>query len=78
LEKAAALQQAESIGYEAHILKGSSGYFGAHRVQNLCLQIESLVKSNQLAGVARYVTELQGEFLRVSATLQMEASHGPA
>lgn len=78
LEQAVAEVQPDKIAHETHLLKGSSSYFGAHQVQSLCLKIESLTQSHQLAGVERFVTELRHEIQRVHEALELEATHGPA
>ena len=43
--------EAEAVGRAAHSLKGSSGNFGAMRMQTLCADIERLARAGQL-GVA--------------------------
>jgi len=78
LQNALTRGHADSIRREAHILKGSSGYFGAHRIQALSLTIESLAQANQLSGIAPSVRELQDEFRQVRKVLTKEAGHGPA
>lgn len=78
LEKAAAERQEEPLRREAHILKGSSGYFGARRVQAICRQIETLAETNQWPDIRRSIADLRAEFRRACETLTLEASHGPA
>jgi HPt (histidine-containing phosphotransfer) domain-containing protein len=77
IQEAVLSGETERLLQAIHTLKGTSSYFGAHRMQALCLEIESLVRGNagDMAGCA---TELQKEFSRVRHSLEEEGSDGPA
>ncbi len=68
---------AESIGRAAHSLKGSSGNFGAMRMQALCADIERLSRAGDLEPLGPLVAQLDVEYGRVAdrlAELVAEAS----
>ena len=74
----------ERIHREAHILKGSSSYFGAHRLVDLSRKLESVAGAEGLFGALEDVLALQEEFQRVRPILEAECSgrrqeisHGP-
>jgi CheY-like chemotaxis protein/HPt (histidine-containing phosphotransfer) domain-containing protein len=59
----------ETLGRAAHSLKGSSGNFGAARLQALCADIERLGRDGQLAGLSPLVERLESEYQLVVARL---------
>jgi two-component system, sensor histidine kinase and response regulator len=68
--------QSEIVQHEAHTLKGSSGYFGAHTFQNLCRTMESLARAKETAAMGPILKALQDEFGRVRDALKAEGTHG--
>jgi CheY-like chemotaxis protein/HPt (histidine-containing phosphotransfer) domain-containing protein len=52
----------EGLGRAAHSLKGSSGNFGAARLQALCADIERLGRAGQLTGLSPLVARLETEY----------------
>lgn len=71
-----ALKQASPTGIEraAHALKGGCSYFGAHRLETLSGQLETLGHSRVLQGTEDLLTELENEFSRVCEAIK-ERSH---
>jgi two-component system sensor histidine kinase BarA len=72
---------ASALGRAAHGLKGSSGNFGAMRMQVLCAEIERLSRAGQLAGLAPLVTRIEHEYALVAERLaeaMVEAAGQPA
>jgi len=61
---------AEAIGRAAHSLKGSSGNFGALRMQTLCADIERLSRAGELEPLESLVAQLEAEYGRVADRLQ--------
>ena len=61
---------AETLGRAAHSLKGSSGNFGAARMQTVCADIERLSRAGQLVGLSPLVDLLDVEYARVAARLE--------
>ena len=60
---------AEAIGRAAHSLKGSSGNFGAMRMQTLCADIERLSRAGELATMEPLVDQLDAEYGHVADRL---------
>ena len=68
---------AEAVGRAAHSLKGSSGNFGAMRMQTLCGDIERLARAGRLEPLGPLVSRLDVEYRQVAerlATLVAEAT----
>src|SRR5262249_13441261 len=59
----------ETLGRAAHSLKGSSGNFGALRLQAVCADVERLGRAGQLATLAPLVERLESEYNLVAARL---------
>jgi PAS domain S-box-containing protein len=59
----------DGLGRAAHSLKGSSGNFGAARLQALCADIERLGRAGQLTGLAPLVERLVAEYALVADRL---------
>jgi HPt (histidine-containing phosphotransfer) domain-containing protein len=78
LQEAASLGQAADIQEAAHALRGTSGYFGARKIQRLCLQIESLIETRELGKASHPLGELKREFERVRQALHAMDTHGLA
>ena len=53
---------AEALGRAAHSLKGSSGNFGAMRMQTLCADIERLARAGELGPLGPLVEQLDVEY----------------
>ncbi|MEA3208740.1 MAG: two-component system, sensor histidine kinase and response regulator [Chthoniobacter sp.] len=56
----------------AHTLKGNSGYFGAHRLHELCGEMEMAGRAGMLAPVAELLSAAGLELQRVFAALETE------
>ena len=68
---------AEAVGRAAHSLKGSSGNFGAMRMQTLCADIERMARDGQMEPLGPLVSWLDVEYRQVAerlATLVAEAT----
>ena len=59
----------EGLGRAAHSLKGSSGNFGAMRMQALCADIERLARAGELSPLGPLVAQLAVEYGRVADRL---------
>ena len=59
----------DALGRAAHSLKGSSGNFGAARLQALCADLERLGRADQLTGLQPLVDRLEIEYGQVAARL---------
>jgi HPt (histidine-containing phosphotransfer) domain-containing protein len=57
------------LGRAAHSLKGSSGNFGALRLQAICADVERLARAGQLHGLPWLVERLEAEYALVAARL---------
>jgi signal transduction histidine kinase/HPt (histidine-containing phosphotransfer) domain-containing protein/DNA-binding NarL/FixJ family response regulator/HAMP domain-containing protein len=60
---------ADTLGRAAHSLKGSSGNFGAARVQALCADIERLARAGQIETLRPLVAQLDVEYEQVADRL---------
>lgn len=72
---------AEGLGRAAHSLKGSSGNFGAMRMQALCADIERLSRADELGPLGPLVAQLEVEYGHVAdrlGQLVTETSGQPA
>lgn len=63
---------AAALATAAHTLKGSSGNLGATHIQQLCGELQTLGRANELAQVGDRLTRLAEEFALVSAALLQE------
>ena len=61
---------AETLGRAAHSLKGSSGNFGAMRMQTLCAQIDQLSRAGDVDTARPLVAQLEVEYRLVVDRLQ--------
>jgi len=62
----------DSIRALAHSLKGASAQIGARGMADICVQIESLVRGGDTAGLGDLLTSLEGDYAVVSASLREE------
>jgi CheY-like chemotaxis protein/HPt (histidine-containing phosphotransfer) domain-containing protein len=62
-------RDAEALARAAHSLKGSSGNFGAERMQTLCADIERCARTNQLDKLAPLIDRLDVEYALLSRLL---------
>jgi HPt (histidine-containing phosphotransfer) domain-containing protein len=69
LRASLALGDGDGLGRAAHSLKGSSGNFGAARMQALCAGVERLGRAGRLDEVAPLVDLLANEYTRVATRL---------
>jgi CheY-like chemotaxis protein len=65
-------QDAAAMQKAAHTLKSSSASLGAMTLSKLCEQIESMGHSGTTAGVGEIVAQIESEYERVKAALQIE------
>lgn len=63
-------KDSEALRHCAHSLKGSSSNLGATALSDLCFEIESRAKDNQLAEVGLYIEQIAEEFLSVKSALE--------
>jgi two-component system cell cycle sensor histidine kinase/response regulator CckA len=63
---------AAALAEAAHTMKGSSGNLGATHMQQLCGELQTLGRANELAQVGDRLTRLAAEFALVSAALLQE------
>jgi len=63
-------QDPESTYKAAHKLKGEALIFGAQEFSNLCAQIESLGRTQQMEAVAALATQLQPAWQRLQAEME--------
>jgi HPt (histidine-containing phosphotransfer) domain-containing protein len=73
LQQAVVQYQADRIKQLAHLLKGSSSYFGARGMVILCQRMELLAKANQLEDMPHFIDNLFEEFTRVRRALEEES-----
>jgi PAS domain S-box-containing protein len=59
----------DGLGRAAHSLKGSSGNFGAFRLQAICADVERLARARQLTDLPPLVERLEAEYALVAARL---------
>jgi CheY-like chemotaxis protein len=69
LKSSVAAGDADTLGRAAHSLKGSSGNFGAARMQALCADIERLARAGQTETLGPLVGQLDIEYERVADRL---------
>ena len=74
-----ALQQgdADTLARGAHSVKGSSGNFGAARVQILCVEIERRGRDGQIEGVAPLLDRLHAEYALLLERLDQIIASAP-
>ena len=63
---------AAALGEAAHTLKGSSGNLGATHMQQLCGELQTLGRANELTTAGDCLAQLEAEFMRVRAALLRE------
>ena len=66
---------AAALTVAAHSLKGSSGFFGARRLQELCAQIEKAGKAGNLESASGLLTSMELQLQFVLAALEAELKH---
>ena len=65
-------RDATALAEAAHVLKGSSGTLGATRMQQLCGELQTLGRTNELTQVSDRLVQLEAECLLVRAALRRE------
>ena len=70
LRNAWAAGNIEEVRRAAHSLKGSAGTIGARRLYEVCRQLDTRAKSDDLAGLATLVDALGVEFGKVEAEIR--------
>ena len=56
------VEDLQAVAKAAHTMKSSSGYLGAHRVSELCKQLEQLARSGDKVAVSRAIDALTAEY----------------
>lgn len=59
----------KAVALAAHSLKGSSGTFGAARMQTLCAEIERLIQAGQIEAIRPLAGQLEAEYAVLAAQL---------
>jgi CheY-like chemotaxis protein/HPt (histidine-containing phosphotransfer) domain-containing protein len=72
IRAAADIGDASELHYAAHTLKSSSGTLGATRLCHLSQDLESMSKGGTTIAALALVAQLEAEYKRVEATLQVE------
>jgi HPt (histidine-containing phosphotransfer) domain-containing protein len=74
-----ALDRAEprAVAFAAHALKGSSSVFGAHRLEELCGEMERAGQAGQLETLVRMFPSIEREVQRVLTAVAGEAALQP-
>jgi CheY-like chemotaxis protein len=74
-----ALDRAEprAVAFAAHALKGSSSVFGAHRLEELCGEMERAGQAGQLETLVRLFPSIEREVQRVLTAVAEEAALQP-
>ncbi len=70
LREANEQQDADRLVRAAHSLKGSSGNFGASRLQTLCLEIEQRGRDGKLGGLSPLIDRVAVEYERLMVELE--------
>ncbi len=60
----------DALRFNAHTLKGSSGFMGAKRLSSLCLQLEKMARNGQMNGAGKVLEEAIREYERVKLVLE--------
>lgn len=71
LRRAAAAEDAATLKWEAHTLKGSCGLLGAGPMAAACSALDALGESGTTAGAAALLDRLEAEFGRVRRALEI-------
>jgi PAS domain S-box-containing protein len=69
---------ARAAAFSAHALKGSSSLFGAHRLQELCGELERDGKAGKLDRLPNLLTQTEAELQRVLTALNRELELQPS
>ncbi|MBT9588852.1 response regulator, partial [bacterium] len=72
IESALAAQDWPALSAAAHMLRGSAGNFGAHRLATLCAQLETQAKEARVEGLAELVKPLSHELTVAQQALRAE------
>jgi HPt (histidine-containing phosphotransfer) domain-containing protein len=60
---------AEGLTDAAHAMKGSCSNFGAHELEALCRQLESVARVGELTGASQQIDAIEREYARVRRAL---------
>jgi HPt (histidine-containing phosphotransfer) domain-containing protein len=69
LAAAAAAHNPEGLQRAAHALKGGAANVGAHRLQNLCRELEEMGRAGETAGATARIAAIGEEFARIKAEI---------
>jgi signal transduction histidine kinase/DNA-binding NarL/FixJ family response regulator len=72
LRQAHARGDADAIRAVSHSLKGASAQIGARGMADICVQVEAVVRSGDVSGLADLLTALEADYAVVSASLRDE------
>jgi HPt (histidine-containing phosphotransfer) domain-containing protein len=70
LREANARRDIDRLVRAAHSLKGSSGNFGASRLQSLCVEIEQRGRDGKLEGLGPLIERIEVEYERLMVELE--------
>jgi HPt (histidine-containing phosphotransfer) domain-containing protein len=72
MQAAVCRADAPALAETAHRLKGSSGNLGAGRMQQLCGELQTLGRANELTTAGDHLARLEAEFALVQTALLQE------
>ena len=55
----------DSLSFNAHTFKGTSGFMGAMRLSKLCLEMEKKAKSKETHGISEILAQIKKEYQKV-------------
>lgn len=70
LKQAIASKDVKSLRDLSHSFKGASGNLSALPLANLCFEVETLSRENNVAGVEEIIFQIEREYLAVKSILQ--------
>lgn len=72
MSKGVEQKDANALNHASHTLKSSSAALGATNLANLCKKIEAMSRCENIQDASGKVLEIQTEYERVKAALNME------
>lgn len=72
IKSAQSKDYAKGVAFHAHALKSSAASLGANTMRDLCLQIETLARDNNLSSTKALATQLEAEYASVAEELNQE------
>ncbi len=65
MELAIGKKDFDSLSFNAHTFKGTSGFMGAMRLSRLCLEMEKKAKSKDIHGISEILVQIKNEYQKV-------------